>query len=122
MAMPADRLRCPRPKLLLDLGFHHSLDNDQTQFSGEALEVFAYPAIRSFIGSCTSKASLSRLAAFPLACWFCLIYFLIVGSPGCLFASYNRPSCLVNGRRTPSNFNYRRDISYAAPWPLDIEI
>src|SRR3954454_12379355 len=54
------------------------------------------PAINSLMGSWASRASRVACSAFCLACSICLLYFLIVGSPGCFFF---QPPILFDGRQ-----------------------
>src|SRR2546428_5062082 len=111
MPMPANRLLAPGAELLLDFRFHDPLDDRQAQLGREGFYVIAHA------GDQFTQRQLSFQAqSFSISCFF---FGLLVLSDvlshrlfSWLIVSFcNRPSCLMGGRRTTSNFNYRRDIS-----------
>src|SRR2546426_3951936 len=111
MPMPANRLLAPWAELLLDLRFHDPLDDRQAQLGGEGFYVIAHAGDQF-----TQRQLGFQAQSFSISCFF---FGLLVLSDvlshrwfSWLIVSFcNRPSCLMGGRRTTSNFNYRRGIS-----------
>src|SRR5712675_1625499 len=110
MAMPVRRLLPPLAHFLVDLRSQDSLNEGQAQLGCERLDIRARSRYEFFHWQlCFQRQSLP-IFSFSLG----LFLSSSIGSHrwfSWLFVSYfNRPPCLMDGRRTTSNFNYHRDI------------
>src|SRR6266581_6144170 len=113
MPVSRNQLLAPGAELLLDLRFHHPLDEGQPQLGREGFYIIAHAGDQF-----THRQLSFQAQSFSISCFF---FGLLILSDvlshrwfSWLTVSFcNRPSCLMGGRRTTSNFNYRRDISPA---------
>src|SRR5437867_405603 len=111
MSVPTSRLLAPPTNLLLDFGFQDLLDDGQPQFGREGFNILGYS------GDQFAQRQLSlQTHSFFISCFFFGFFHLSLVLSHRWFSwllviCFNRPSCLMDGRRTTSNSNYRRDIS-----------
>src|SRR6266853_4644072 len=109
MSVAVSLLLAPWAHLLADLGLHDPLHDGQTQFGRIGFNVLACPGDQLF-----PRQVCFQTQSFSISCFFfglfhlSLVFSHLVLLVGCFFC--NRPSCLMDGRRTTSNSNYPRDI------------
>jgi len=121
VTMSQTALLAPFAKLAFDLRFHDLLDDRQAQLGGIILDVFANSSDQLL----HRKLRLQGEPCLVLCFLFGLFYLCAILSHywfSWLFVIYyNRSSCLMNGRRTTSNFNYRRDIPCKRNWKGELK-
>jgi hypothetical protein len=111
MAVPMRRLAAPPAHFLFDLGGHDPLQDRQAQLGNEAFDVVARSGDQFLQGQGHFQTQAFIINGF----FFGFRAITAIGFHGwfswLMVSVFNRPSCLMVGRRTTSNSNYRRDIS-----------